>query len=252
MPTITDLLRSAWTFYRKHSALNDIVLWTIIVPTFAIATLSRLGSLDSDPYWAGYSAPDTVRALCTVLVVVLNVVIAWGTIAVILVGRQIVKPADHGGSWRQILRRGSPLLVPVILTDVLRGCFIFLWLLLLVVPGIIYLFRTAFAQIIIVCEGLQYRSALRRSQDLVRGRTGTVAWTIVLLSLVVFVPVGFVVGFIEAAIAALDPRLLMISDALQSAVTGIAGAIVLLAMIELYAFLVKTPAIKKVAKRTGK
>jgi Na+/proline symporter len=124
--------------------------------------------------------------------------------------------------------------------------------LLLVVPGIIYLFRTAFAQIIIVCEGLQYRSALRRSQDLVRGRTGTVAWTIILLSLTVFVPVGFAVGFIEAAIVTLDPRLLMISDALQAAVTGIAGAVVLLAMIEFYAYLLQTPAPKKAAKRTRK
>lgn len=236
MPTIRSLLASAWMEYRRHPVLNEAVLWLIALPTFGIAMAERLGGFSGDPYWTDYVAPAGARLPLIALILALNIVIVWGMAATLVVAR-----GDKHKTFDAIRAQAAPLILPILLTEILRLCLTFLWTLALIVPGILYSIRTMLIEPIVAAEGIAYRPALKRSIALVKGRTGQVAWLLIGSSLALFVPIGVMLGMVEAMFSLADPRLLAISDALQSAIGGVASALYVFVLMEAYRFLKEHP-----------
>ncbi len=236
MPTISTLLASAWAEYRRLPVYNDIVLWLIALPSFGISIIERLGGV-GDPYWPDYIAPDGVRWPLFGILLLLNIVIIWGAATTLVAAEHPGKTHTFGALHKQ----AAPFIVPILLTEVLRVCLTLLWALVLIVPGFIYSLRTMLAQPIIVAEKLAYRPALQRSIQLVKGRSWEVARVIIGTSLLLFLPIGFVTGLIEAVFTAADPRLLALSDALQAAVSGIASAVYIIVLVATYRHLKAHP-----------
>jgi uncharacterized membrane protein len=77
---------------------------------------------------------------------------------------------------------------PFLLTSILRSIHTILWGILLIVPGILYFFRTALYPVIVICEGVAYRPALKQCIDMSRGQLGTVAMSIIGLSVLTLFP----------------------------------------------------------------
>lgn len=227
MPSLLPLLAESWGRFRKTPTVNAAVLWLLIVPSFAGAVAERLAGA-ALPYWPGYIAPADAVWLLLAAGIVLNLLIIWGTAAVLLAARG--KP--HSG--KALMLAATPLILPLLCTELLRVCFTFFWMLLLIVPGILYSLRTSLAQPIIVAEGIAFRPALKRSIALVKGRTAEVAWLLIGGALLFFLPIGFIAGVLQALVAAVDPRLLAAVDALQAAAEAIAAAVYVFFITGLY------------------
>ncbi len=227
MPTLLELLAEAWSRFRQTPTANTAVLWLLIAPSFAGTAVERLIGT-GDPYWPGYTAPEWGIWPLIGTTVVLNLLIVWGTAAVLLAAR--------GGarSDKALLAAAVPLIVPLLCTEILRACLTFLWLLALIVPGILYSLRTSLAQPIVAAEGLAFRPALKRSIALVKGRTAEVAWLLIGGALLLFLPIGFVAGMFQGILLALDPRLLAGIDVLQAAGEGIAAAVYAFFLTDIY------------------
>ncbi len=222
-----ELLTEAWDRFRRTPTVNAAVLWLLIVPTFAGAVTERLVDA-ATPYWPGYVAPDWAVWGLAASAITVNVLITWGVAAVLL--------AAHGKprSEKALFAAAAPLIIPLLLTELLRACLTLLWLLALIVPGILYSLRTSLFQPAMVAEGLAFRPALQRSIALVKGRTGEVAWLLIGSALLIFLPIGFMAGVLQAFVGAIDPRLLAAVDAAQAAGEGIAATVYLFALTVLY------------------
>lgn len=236
MPSIISLIAAAWQRYRALPALNDDVLWLIAVPSFSIATIERLARPDHLPYWPGYTPPDWAWLPAFILIIGLNVLIVWGSASVLVAARD-----GAARSSLHVRRLATPFVWPLLVTDVLRTCITILLLIPLVVPGLLYALRTLVAQPVIVAEGLAYRPALRRSVALVKGRTWKVAGTIFGTTLLLFLPLVVLSGILQAAIAAIDPRLLAISDALRASTSAVAAVVSLFVLTAVYDHLRQHP-----------
>lgn len=82
-------------------------------------------------------------------------------------------------------------LFPLILTSILVGVVVMLGFLLVIIPGILFLFWYALATHVVVLEETYYGAAMRRSKELMKGNIGDI-----------FV-LGLIVGVISYAIGAL-------------------------------------------------
>ena len=123
----------------------------------------------------------------------------------------------------QILRRiGGKVGIQLLGTGVLQTLIIYGGLILLIIPGIIWMIRYIFAQPIVVLERTAYKRALRRSRELVEGSwwrlfgalwVGIVGFTItwLIFGVVLSIPIallgGLSVGVIELAILGMYPAM---------------------------------------------
>ena len=232
MPTISTLIASAWQRYREPPVLNDVIFWLIILPGLGISIAERLGGQNSQSYWPDYFPPESAWWIFFIATVLCNILLMWGTACVLVAGR------DHAEAKKltfvQLRRMALPFIWPILLTEILRFCLIFLWSVLLIVPGILYMLRTMLVEPVIVSEGLAYRPALRRALELVKGRTGEIAWALIGSSILIFFPISIVLGFVEGFIGLGDPRLLAVSDALQALVVGVTTALYVLVLMAVY------------------
>ena len=245
MPSPLVLLESAIAFYRKQPVLNRVTVWLLILPSFCIRLLARLAALPGETtFWPAYEPEMEWRVLAVILLVLLNVVMLWGEAALLVVGKRLVKsPAGRSRtSFRAVRAQSATFIVPILLTSILRTCFTILWSLLLVVPGVVYLVRTAFFPMFVVFEKIEYRDALRRSIELVRGRTGRVLLVVLGLAMLLLLLPAIAVGTLGSAVAGFDTRLLALSDAVSAVVMGFSGMLFTLGLVSLYAHLVETPA----------
>lgn len=75
---------------------------------------------------------------------------------------------------------------PLLLINVLVAVFVFLWSLLLIIPGIIFAVYYAFSGWVLIYEGHKGRSALKRSKELVKGYWWAVVGRYIVLYLALF------------------------------------------------------------------
>lgn len=181
MPNLFALIGESWGFARKQPVVWQTVFWLIFLP----ATASQILLLAD----RNGRTPETALLvlLANILLVLLTV---WGGICLLVIGKRMLqaKSGRSRTSFKVVRTEASKLFIPFVLTSVLATIITVLWGLLLIVPGIIYLVRTVFYQIIVVDEGIAYRPALRRSIDITRGRFWQVAGTIAGLSLLILLP----------------------------------------------------------------
>lgn len=132
----------------------------------------------------------------------------------------VLAPAETAGG----------LLNPAVIARTIQHCPLSVFLPLLAIPALLYLVRTSFFQVALVAEGKRYRSALRRSKDVLRRRFWRTALTLVGLALLLFVPSGIVASIADGLLASVDERLAVVADLVGAAVQSLAGALYLLGL----------------------
>lgn len=181
-------------------------------------------------------------------------------------------------SFASVRKDAIPYVLPLFLTGILRACFTFFWALpgvlilfagiifwvsavgnpsmiitenspwmwLVIfllpfsfIPSIIYNFRTAFYEVVVVGESKFYRTALQKSKQVVRGHTWRVFFYIVGLSVVLFAPPSMIASRLETLIVAVEPRFAPASDVFSAALGSGATLLFLLANMSLYGALKK-------------
>ncbi len=184
-----SILGTAWKFYRKHGILNRAFLWLLLPPItldLVVIDLTRPDAMLYQAFIAPLDVTPTSLFLLSILAhVVLTLWLFWGTASVLLIGKRIAKSAAgrSRSSFSTVRQQAAKLTVPLFLTDILRDCFTIFWMILLIVPGLIYRVRTVLYPVVTICEGLEYRAALHRSQEIVRGHSWATLWAVLGVSI---------------------------------------------------------------------
>jgi len=155
-------------------------------------------------------APISLVAILLLINIGIGLWMLWGIACTLLVGERIVKsPAGRTrSSFSSVRERGVRYIIPLFLTGILRDIFSLLWALLFIIPGIIYKIRTSLYAVIIICEGKEYREALQKSKELVKGHTWQVLWYFIAASLILFIPPMALSGFLIGTANTFDPRII--------------------------------------------
>lgn len=169
MPSLLAPLATAWLSYRKQRLLWWVTLLLLFPSLF-------IGDIIQTFFFRRELLPVTLAIL--LLTIGLFV---WGQACVLITGK-------NRRSFRSLLRDARPLIIPLLLTGLLRQCFILLWGVLLILPGIIYGIRTTLFDAVIAKEGQQYRQALRRSAFIVRHNMWRTVGVVLATYLLFFLP----------------------------------------------------------------
>lgn len=123
---------------------------------------------------------------------------------------------------------------PFLLTSILRSIHVILWGLLLIVPGILYFFRTALYPVIVICEGTAYRPALKQCIDMSRGQFGSIAMSIIGLSALTLFPAQLLAMLFDALAEGLNIGALIAANVASSLLFVVALTVYLLSLIGVY------------------
>lgn len=238
MHTAFALIGQSWDFAKKQPALHGVGLWLTFMPLVIINILTRIGQ--SFEARETTSADTNLIVAAVLLMIVLSVLTTWGSACTLLVGkRQLQGSAGRNrSSFRAVRHQSAGFILPLIITGIIRSGMIFLLTLLLIIPGIIYSVYTAFYAVIIVCEGTSYRASLRRSTELVRGRTLQVLLTLLILALTLFAPVE-VMSIIGGMLARDNLALGITADIVTTAFQSLSLIVFTLALVRYYGLLLK-------------
>lgn len=226
--SLFSLIGSAWAFQRKHPVCASIVLWLSALPLTAVDLLRA--APESPDRGLALVATGT-------LLVAETFILVWAQASTLLVARRMLqnKAGRARTSLKSVARESAPFVLPLLLTALLRvagiiqrgllfvlpgiallllrpeqcvqqatlpgtlaGCWPALLLLPLLLPAVLYGFRSVFWDVGLMLEGTCYRDALRRSLALTKGRTWSVCGTMLALLALLVVPAEIVAALLRA------------------------------------------------------
>jgi uncharacterized membrane protein len=213
--------------------LNVIALWLFFVPFSIENIINRLLVPTLSP----------LSLVGIIVMLMLNIVILWGGICVLIVGKRLLisQAGRSRTSFHAVQKQATSLIVPVLLTSILRGSITLLWSLLFIIPGIIYSIRTTFYSIVIVYEGLSYRSALQRSKEIIKGKTWQTFLRILGITIFLFAPVMIIDFALESIISSMDSRFVFTVDIIDGGLMALATILYFFSLMLIYGELKKRP-----------
>lgn len=231
------LLSSAWRFYRKQPVLNHVLLWLLFLPLFGMRVMRQLMEPGPLNAWPVVTPSASSYLLISLASLVFGVVLTWGNACVLLIGKRLIKsPAGRSRtSFRAVRSQAFSFVIPLLLTNILRVLLTLLWSLLLIVPGIVFLVRSSFYSIALVCEKELYNASFKRSAEVMRGQVLHAIASLILLSILTFAPATIVSLLASSVLSALDLRFLAMADVIDAALMAFAALLFTLGSIRLYA-----------------
>lgn len=230
-PSSISLIGNAWVFARRQPVLLPVLLWMIVLPS---AVMNLIGAF-SDPFPI-FPRTTEVTVLIVLADILLSIIMLWGTACVVLIGKRLIqaKAGRSRSSFGTLRRQGAHFVLPLLLTGILRGCIMILWGILFIIPGVIYAVRTVFYTFTVVFEEKNFRSALKQSAMIVRGRTWGMLWTLIALATFLYLPANLVLWLL--AEPALDAGIIptVILDLMNALVNGVLSILFTFALIILY------------------
>lgn len=205
--------------------------WFLFFPTLGANLLTDY-QISHEDYISHRPEIFLLLILCQMI---LAFVLLYGTACILSIGKRLLqaKSGRTRTSFKTVGAQARSAFFPLLLTGILRSILTILWAFLLIIPGIIYFFRTAFYPIIVVCEGLSYRPALERCTEISKGQLGSIVATIIGISFLTLFPaqvIAAILGYmakdlgIGATIASNVASSLLISLALTLYFFALIGA----------------------------
>ena len=131
------LVAASWAYARKHPVLFDVLLWMIVLPAAAGALMNG--------YWPE-GETVSMQQIATLGYVLGQVLVAfvtfWGSCAVLLVGRRMIRnrAGRNRTSFKAVRRESLGLILPLFFTGLLRSFVTFYWSLLYLIPAGAFVF----------------------------------------------------------------------------------------------------------------
>lgn len=235
MRNFFTIIGEAWDFASKQPALFHVALWLLCLPLLGTNVLARIVEMQQN----AAQIDVAILSLSILGLVVFSVLLVWGGLCVLIIGKRLLasKAGRTRSSFSAVAGQARILLIPYILTSILRGVTTLLWSILLIIPGVIYSIRTVFFSVLMVTEDAAYRPALRKSIAVVRGRTWRVFWMILAFSIVLFFPVQILLS-IMTAMAPENLTAGLLIDLVSAILTSVSTVLFTLCIILLYGDLV--------------
>ena len=181
---VEESVKEWWQNIRKlmgvyYGVYSRIALYHIpLIIIFVIAFILLVGSIDKFlgggmmTLWAIFiSAMPIAIAFSLLSFLILLYFHSKGEIAVF----NLIKN-NYQGIGKDAYRQAKSLAPTLFVLKLLITALIFLWSLLLIIPGIIFYVYYSLASYVLYFEGLKGKAALRRSQELVKGYWWKVVW----------------------------------------------------------------------------
>ena len=234
------MIGKAGGFARRQPALHWAGFWLLFLPTLVINCIIRFVPHPGETDIVNASQANLLIA-SGVLVVVLTILMVWGECCVLIVGKRLLLSSAGRSrtSFRAVRALGRKLILPVLLTSLLRSAIMVLWTFVFIIPGIIYAIRTVISSVVIVAEGTAYRLALQRSKDMVRGHTWHVLLWLIGISLTLFAPVQVLAIIVEPLANQSVIALTLLAEFCVAAAQTVAGVLFTLCLVVMYGKLKK-------------
>ncbi|HOZ36690.1 MAG TPA: hypothetical protein PLR18_02570 [bacterium] len=181
----SDLLTAAVNIYRQKF-LKIMALYGITILSFL--PLAAVFGL----YWfinKGVGMDITVKAILQVILGLAGLAaIIWAIFCSLAaqVGIYLAPESPESEKIMELFKRGRNLAGKYLVVSFVVGIFTFLWMLLLIVPGIIMSVYYSFAVLCLIYEGYRAGKALKRSKELVKGYWWSVAGRTIFIGLVMW------------------------------------------------------------------
>ena len=185
LPSIGELFSQSWTLYKSSWKL---LVWLILLPilvTIAVVVIIGIIIATILAVSNGQITPDRIPLLippALVAVIILVIINSMGQIA-------LIKAISMGGQARvkELVSMSWALMGRYILLSLLSGLVMLLGLILLIIPGIIFMVWYMFSTYILVTENVGGVAALKKSKSYVKGKFWGVLGRVGILTLVVLV-----------------------------------------------------------------
>ena len=170
LPSSTDILKQAWTIYKKRLKLFWGVM-VIPIITAAIIWAAMLGStFFKDGFFSSVTGSVLFVAVGFLLFVAAFVVQGWSQTALLYA----IKDHQENIGIKEAYRRGWPKIISYWWVNGLTGFIIMGGLLLFVAPGIIFAVWFSLAMFILIAEDTPGMKALLKSREYARGKWGAI------------------------------------------------------------------------------
>jgi hypothetical protein len=209
-----------------------VALWLIFLPSVVTGLVLDYQMDHRDLMMV---RPETALVLILIQII-LSLFLVWGTVCLLVIGKRLLqaKSGRSRTSFKVVRSEAAALIIPFVLTSILRNIMTILWGILLIIPGIVYFIRTVFSPVVIACEGISYRPALRKSADVVRGNFWNVTLTMIGLGFLTLFPAQiFGTGFSLMA-EGLPPAALLSAEVASSILFSLALTVYLFCLILAY------------------
>ena len=169
----------------------------------------------------------------------------WGQACTLIVSKKMINSSAGRArsSFKAVRNQAKKYIIPLFFVGILRSATTLLFMLLLIVPGVIYAVRTVFFDIIMIDSGkvVYGRTVLKKSTDLVKGHTGEIFWKLIAISACIFIPTTLITFGIQLGLTFIDERLMELAIILGDGIEAYAGMFFIVCMVALYAELKKLP-----------
>ena len=178
------LLGQAWSLYKQRFGTFVGVMIMPIVLLIGLLTLVAGGSFALFILLSKFSAGGIIFPIIFVLLIVLVIFLSqiWGQTALLYA----VKGSQERIGIKESYRKGWHKIGSYFWIIILAAFITIGGLLLLVIPGIIFIFWFSLAFFVLIAEDLKGMDALLKSKEYVRGRWGSVAWRIFFIGIISF------------------------------------------------------------------
>lgn len=193
-----ELLRESWKLYKTH-------LWLLV--GYSAWMLLPVGALFLLTFAPDHWLVFVIAMVCTFVEIFIGL---WMTVAIARTSHRLSQKQEVNPT--AISQEALTRLLPLLKTAVLQGLVALGGLLLLIIPGVVFSFWYAFAQLSTILDDKRPIEALALSKSLVEGRFWAVVWRIVcgpiLLAAVYSVLMGLILLLI-AQLTGIDSDALM-------------------------------------------
>ncbi len=134
-------IKESWEFYKKQPALNGVLLWFFIIPSYATDLVIRLldpfDPLGAESVQKFFGLYDPYKFSLLLALLLIFFISMWGVASILLVGKRLVqsKAGRSRTSFHSVAGDSLPLVTPLFFTSVLRTCITLYWSLLFIIPA---------------------------------------------------------------------------------------------------------------------
>ncbi len=190
LPGPAVILKQAWSLYKQRfgTFLGITVIPMLVMTAFGLLSAAGGFLAVTKP---GLGSFGLLLVLGVVLFIVALVIFPWGLLALLFAVKDSTENIGVGTAFRRAWGKiRSYYWITILMTLILVG-----GLMLLIVPGIVFMIWFGFAMFVLVDEGLKGMDALLKSREYVRGQ-----WWGIFGRLLVMWLLAIVVAMIQAII----------------------------------------------------
>lgn len=188
---VFDLLSKSWEVYKDRFGTLIGIAAVPIVGSLIAVIASTAGAFLTRSFWKSFSLVSPLHLFISGLILLLAAawilfVFIWPGVALIYA----VKERKREIGFRQSFGKAWPKLLSYLWVSFLSGLAVFAGLILLIIPGIIFMVWFSFSVYVLIAEDRKGTQALSRSKQLVKGRWWKVFGRLVMLWLLGLIVVG--------------------------------------------------------------